>query len=449
MIKIKKGLDIPITGAPEQVISDGPGIRTVAIVGQDYVGMKPTMAVAVGDRVRKGQILFSDKKTEGVHYTAPAAGTIAAINRGTKRVLLSVVIDVEGDEAETFASYDSAALSGLTGEQVTENLVNSGMWTALRTRPFSKVPQPGTQPTSIFVTAMDTNPLAADPAPIIGEHKEAFATGLDLLAKLTAGPVFLCKAPGADIPTGNSEAIRVEEFAGPHPAGLVGTHIHMLTIASQDKTVWHIGYQDVIAIAKLFTSGELYVDRVVSLAGPRVTQPCLLRTRLGASTDELVAGQVETAGQENRVISGSILGGNTARGATAFLGRFHNQVSVLQEDRTREILGYLNPGVNKHSAMNVFLSKFTPGKRFELTTNTHGSPRAIVPVGAYESIMPLDILATQLLKALVIGDVVAAQELGCLELDEEDLALCTYVCPGKYEYGPILRSNLDRIEKEG
>ncbi len=449
MIKIKKGLDVPISGAPEQVISDGPSIRTVAVVGQDYVGMKPTMSVAVGDRVKKGQLLFCDKKTEGVRYTAPAAGTISAINRGTKRVLLSVVIDVDGDEAESFERYDAAALSGLSREQVTDNLVSSGQWAALRTRPFSKVPQPGTEPTSIFVTAMDTNPLAADPALVIGEQKEAFAAGVDLLAKLTSGPVYVCKAPGADIPAGNAEAVRVEEFAGPHPAGLVGTHIHMLAIASESKTVWHIGYQDVIGIAKLFTSGELYVDRVISLAGPRVTSPRLLRTRVGASTDELVAGQVDTEGQENRVISGSILGGNTARSASAFLGRYHNQISVVQEDRTREILGYLNPGINKHSAMNVFLSKFTPGKRFAFKTNTHGSPRAIVPVGAYESIMPLDILPTQLLKSLVIGDVIAAQELGCLELDEEDLALCSYVCAGKYEYGPILRSNLDRIEKEG
>ena len=214
MIKIKKGLDVPISGAPEQVISDGPSIRTVAVVGQDYVGMKPTMSVAVGDRVKKGQLLFCDKKTEGVRYTAPAAGTISAINRGTKRVLQSVVIDVDGDEAESFERYDVAALPGLSREQVTDNLVSSGQWTALRTRPFSKVPQPGTEPTSIFVTAMDTNPLAADPALVIGEQKEAFAAGVDLLAKLTSGPVYVCKAPGADIPAGNADGVMVEEFAG-------------------------------------------------------------------------------------------------------------------------------------------------------------------------------------------------------------------------------------------
>ena len=449
MIKIKRGLDLPIAGEPEQKIYDGATARTVAIVGSDYVGMKPTMEVREGDRVRKGQLLFTDKKTEGVRYTAPAAGTVSAINRGEKRVLQSVVIDIDGDDAETFESYDAAQLAGLTAAQVEQNLVNSGLWTALRTRPFSKVPQPGTQPISIFVTAMDSNALAADPQAIIAEHKADFVAGLDLLAKLTSGPLYLCKAPGADIPSGNASSIQVEEFAGPHPAGLVGTHIHFLDPASEKRTVWHIGYQDVIAVGKLFTTGQLYTDRVVALAGPRVAQPRLIRTRIGANLEELIAGQCEQSGQENRPISGSIHSGRTARGPLAYLGRYHNQVSVVQENRTRDLLGYMSPGANKHSVMNIYLSKLLKNKKFAMTTTTNGSPRAIVPVGAYEQVVPLDILPTHLLRSLVVGDIEMAQSLGCLELDEEDLALCTYVCPGKYEFGPILRSNLDRIEKEG
>lgn len=449
MIKIKKGLDLPILGEPEQRIHDGPRVRSVAVVGRDYVGMKPTMAVKKGDRVKKGQVLFTDKKNPAVKYTAPAGGTIAAIHRGEKRILQSVVIDVDGDEAEGFARYVDAKLSGLSRELITENLVDSGLWTALRCRPFSKVPEPGSVPHSIFVTAMDTNPLAADPQVVVAEHKADFVRGLDLLSKLTDGKLYLCKAPGADIPTGTSSNISIEEFSGPHPAGLAGTHIHFLDPVSEKKVVWNINYQDVIAVAKLFTSGELYVDRVISVAGPRVREPRLIRTRIGACTDEIVAGQVDESGRENRVISGSVLSGYTARGATAFLGRYHLQVSILQEYRTREFLGYMMPGINKHSVMNVFLAELNKKKRFALNTSTHGGPRAIVPVGTYEMVMPLDILPTQLLRALVISDVEMAQALGCLELDEEDLALCTYVCPGKYEFGPILRDNLTSIEKEG
>jgi Na+-transporting NADH:ubiquinone oxidoreductase subunit A len=185
----------------------------------------------------------------------------------------------------------------------------------------------------------------------------------------------------------------------------------------------------------------------VALAGPQVDAPCLLRTRLGAQLDELSAGRLKPG--ENRLISGSVLNGRLARGPTAFLGRLANQVSVLREGHERELLGYLSPGRDRHSALNIYLSRWLPGVRFAATTTTNGSERAMVPVGSYEKVMPLDILPTQLLRALIVGDTETAQDLGCLELDEDDLALCTFVCPGKYEYGPILRDNLTRIEREG
>ncbi len=445
MIKIKKGLDLPISGAPAQTIVDGPAVSSVAVIGFDYVGMKPTMAVKVGDRVKLGQLLFTDKKTEGVRYTAPAAGVVSDINRGEKRALQSVVIKLEGDEAEEFKRYAPTELGSLRREQVVENLVESGLWTALRTRPYSKVPAVDSAPSSIFVTAMDSNPLAADPAVIIAEQKDAFQQGLDLLGKLTEGKVFLCKAAGATVPT--TARATVQEFDGPHPAGNPGTHIHFLDPVSESKTVWYIGYQDVIAVGKLFTTGTLFTDRVVALAGPQVAEPKLLRTRLGANTNELVAGLVKNA--DNRVISGSILNGRTAEGPFAYLGRYATQISVLLEGRKREFMGWLSVGANRYSLLNVVTSKLSKGRLLDFTTTTNGSERAMVPVGQFEQVMPMDILPTQLLRALVVGDMDTAIALGCLELDEEDLALCTFGCPGKYEYGPILRDNLTRIEKEG
>jgi len=447
MIKIRRGLDLPISGAPEQAITDGPQIRSVAVIGADYHGMKPTMAVQVGDKVKLGQLLFSDKRTEGVRYTAPAAGTVAAINRGAQRVLQSVVIDVEGDDAEAFAQYSTEQLASLTQEQVKDNLVNSGLWTALRTRPYSKVPAPASTPSSIFVTAMDTNPLAANPELIIREHRDDFVNGLTLLSKLTAGQVFVCKAQGADIVTGNNSRVSSEEFAGVHPAGNAGTHVHFLDPVSAVKTVWTIGYQDVIAVGQLFATGALPTARVVSLAGPQVEKPRLVRTRVGASLEELTAGGLKTG--ENRLISGSVFGGRNSAGAYAFLGRYHNQISVLTEGRSREFMHYLRAGFNLFSTMGIYISSLLPGKKYDFDTTTNGSERAMVPVGSYERIMPLDVLPTQLLRALIVGDTDVAQKLGALELEEEDLALCTYVCPGKYEYGPILRDNLTRIEKEG
>ena len=446
MIRIKRGLDLPITGAPEQRIEAARPVRSVAVIGFDYHGMKPTMAVQAGDRVKLGQVLFSDKKTPGVHFTAPGAGVVSAIHRGEQRVLQSVVIDLDGDDAVEFAAYSDGQLDALTCEQVRGNLQQSGLWAALRTRPFSKVPAVDATPASIFVTAIDTHPLAADPAVVIAEAAEDFARGLRVLARLAK--VFVCVGENAKVPGSGLNNVQVEQFAGPHPAGLPGTHIHFLDPVNAHKTVWQVGYQDVIAIGKLFVTGRLSVERVVALAGPMVDKPRLVRTRLGANLDELTAGELKV-GKPVRVISGSLFGGRSARGACAWLGRYHQQVSCLEEGTEREMLHYLRAGVEKHSVMNLYISKLNPGKLFNFTTSTNGSPRAMVPIGNYEEIMPLDILPTQLLRYLIVGDTDMAQKLGCLELDEEDLALCSYVCAGKYEYGPILRDNLTRIEKEG
>lgn len=446
MITIRKGLDLPIAGQPKQSIEDGPVIRTVAVVGFDYHGMKPTMAVKEGDKVTLGQVLFTDKKTEGVKYTAPAAGTVSAINRGERRVLQSVVIDIEGDEAETFKTFDANALASASRQDLVDTLVDSGAWVSFRTRPFSKVPAIDSTPNSIFVTAMDTNPLAVEPSTVVKAKQEAFNHGLNAVAKLTEGKVFLCKAPKADFAVPSISNVVEHEFAGKHPAGNAGTHIHYLDPVSAFKTVWTIGYQDVIAIGELLTTGQLSTERVVSLGGPQVENPRLLNTRLGACLHELSAGELKDG--ENRLISGSVFGGRATHTPTAYLGRYHNQVSVLLEGKERPMLHYLTPGANRFSAMPIYLSKFM-NKTFKFTTSANGSERAMVPIGAYERLMPLDILATQLLRAIIVRDTESAQQLGCLELDEEDLALCSFVCPGKYEYGPLLRENLTTIEKEG
>jgi Na+-transporting NADH:ubiquinone oxidoreductase subunit A len=447
MIKLKRGLEIPISGQPQQTISAAPAARSVALVGFDYPGMKPTMAVQVGERVRSGQLLFEDKKTAGVRYTAPASGTIAAINRGAKRVLQSVVIDIEGDDALEAPALTIEQALALDAQTVRARLLDSGQWTALRTRPFSKVPAADTEADAIFITATDTHPLAADPTVVIAEQAEAFTLGQELLAKLTGGRVYLCTDDKSDITAGKATNIHREQFSGPHPAGLAGTHIHFLEPVSANKTVWTIGYQDVIATGRLFLDGRLYTERVIALGGPQVETPRLLRTRLGADLEALCAGHLKEG--ENRIISGSVLGGRRVQTGTSYLGRYHNQVSVLLEGTHREFLGWLSPGVNKHSNLAIYLSRVLPRRLLPMTTTTNGSERAMVPVGSYEDVMPLDVLPTQLLRALIVGDTEMAQKLGCLELEEEDLALCSYVCPGKYEYGPILRDNLSSIEKEG
>ncbi|MGB5589052.1 MAG: NADH:ubiquinone reductase (Na(+)-transporting) subunit A, partial [Gammaproteobacteria bacterium] len=293
-IRLKRGLDIPLKGVPEQVIHDAPRVGKVAVMGRSFVGLKPAMLVETGDRVALGQPLLSDKNNPRVKIVAPGGGTIKAIHRGAKRVLQSIIIELDEHEAQReFRAWPREQLSGLERETVVEQLLDAGLWTSLRTRPYSKVANPDTSPSAIFVNAMDSNPLAADPAVVIAEAHQDFHDGLDVVSRLLDGPVYICCAAGAEIPVPGREQFSQPEFSGPHPAGLVGTHIHFLHPASPARVVWHLNYQDVIAIGRLFTGGKLNLERVISVAGPPVRHPRLLRTRMGAHVSTLLEGALE------------------------------------------------------------------------------------------------------------------------------------------------------------
>lgn len=467
--RFRRGLSLPISGVPEQRLDDGPAPAATAVVAADYPGMKPAMHVAPGDAVGRGQLLFEDRKQPGVRFTSPAAGTVAAVNRGAKRALISVVVRVaisdraSGGARTDLASYTGRHPAALRREEVEALIVESGDWAALRARPFGRTAAPGSVPKSIFVAAMNSEPFAPEADLIVEGRTGDLGRGLAALARLTDGPVYVCRAPGTLAGLESHGQVQVEEFVGPHPAGAPGLHIHTLDPVDRGKLVWQIGLQDTLAIGRLFAAGEPDVSRIVALAGPPVRRPRLLRTRLGASLADLTRGElgdgvdgVETVpGDAVRVLSGSPLSGRTAIGDGApadlhgYLGRFHDTVSVLEDDRGRRFLGWLQPGFGAFSRARAFASSLLPGKSFAMTTTTHGSPRAIVPIGLYESVFPWDLQPTFLLKSLVAGDIERAEELGCLELLEEDLALCTFVCPGKTEYGPCLRDALDLIEKEG
>jgi Na+-transporting NADH:ubiquinone oxidoreductase subunit A len=447
--RISKGLDVPLAGAPTQVVDAAVPVGRVGLIAADALGLKPTLLVRAGDRVRRGEPLFEDKAAPGVRYTAPAAGTIRAVHRGDMRALQSVVIDVgddDGDDAQVaFAGYTGRDPATLDADAVRRLLVESGLWTSFRTRPFSRVPAPATSPRAIFVTAMDTHPHAPDPEVVLRDRAADFAAGMACVARLAPGRTCLCRGVGSGI--AGADGITVEEFSGPHPAGTPGVHIHIVDPVDHGRVAWHVGYQDVAAIGHLFRTGRLDVSRVVALAGPGVVRPRLLRTRLGASTDELTRGEIKAG--EPRIISGSVLDGRVASGEVlGFLGRYRQQISVLPEGRERELFGWIAPGAAKFSLWGVVLGHWRPRAALPLTTTTNGGARAMVPIGGYERVLPMDLPATFLLRALITGDVEQAEELGVLELDEEDVALCTFVCPGKYEYGPLLRTMLDRIAKE-
>lgn len=440
-VHLKKGLDIPISGAPARTISQGSPVKTVAILGDDFIGMKPTMAVNVGDSVITGQLLFSDKKNVGIQFTSPGCGKVVAINRGERRKFESLIIELHGTETHSFLSeQERTAGNNLSTERIRDLLVESGLWTSFRTRPYGKVPAIASSPASLFITAAESAPLAPPPQIIIEQHSKDYKKGLEILRQMLSCPIHYCTGSETLLPAETLAGIDYTRFSGPHPSGLASTHIHFLDPVHENKTVWHVGYQDVTSIGHLFHTGELMTERIISMCGPALKYPTLLQTRVGACLDELCP---EKETDENiRIISGSVLCGRTAH----YLGRYHNQVSIIVDSDGRSLLNWAVPGKTRFSFRPVFSSALLKNRKFAMISAMWGGKRAIYPLGVYDEVMPLDIIATSLLKSISTHNTDKSKELGCLELIEEDLALCGFVCPGKNAFGEDLRSVLNSIE---
>lgn len=469
---VSRGLDLPIAGPPAQVIHSARGVRNVAVLPADLLGFRPRLAVQVGDTVSVGQVLYQDRTHDALRVVAPASGKVTHVHRGDRRLMLSVVLAIDESAERPSAAGSSAFASwsrNVAGDRAALRalLQECGLWTALRTRPFSHVPLPDAEPQALFVTAMDTQPLAPSVDVIIAERADDFAAGLEALVALIDAPVHVCRHAGSNAGDG-VRGVRITDFSGKHPAGTVGYHIHMLSPVSREHSVWHLSAQDVIRIGHVVRTGTLDVSQIVALGGPLVREPRLLRTQLGASVTELLEGELtdgegavsatgvasatrraDAVRADVRVLSGSVLTGTqVADTVIGYLGRFHQQISVIPEDPRSDFLGWVSPFTSSFSHLPVYISAWVRNGRRAFDTRLHGGQRAMVPIGAYERVMPMDIMPTHLLRAITIGDAAWAEQLGALELDEEDVALCSFVCPGKYDYGPALRRVLDQISGE-
>lgn len=445
LITITKGLDIPLSGTPEQVIQNKVSVNEVALVGFSFNELKPTLKVREGDKVVKGQVVFTDKKKPEIAFTSPVTGTVKVINRGEKRKFLSMVITVDHSSTETtpFKAYTLEQLNS-NKEHLKHQLLTSGLWTALRTRPFGNLADPNDTPYSLFVNAHDTNPGHPCPNVVLNQAQDDFNFGLEVLATVFADVEHKYVVGNPEFKLAEVKGFDYYQFKGPHPAGLVGTHINRLNPVSLTKPAWHLNYQDVIAIGRLFKTGELDGTKVIALSGPQVTNPTLLRVPYGASVVDVTFNQLKEG--TNRIISGSVLDGVTATGVNGYLGHYDLQISVVAEGTEQELFGWVLPQPKKFSIsrLNIF-----GRKNLALTTTTNGSPRSMVPIGLYERVMPLDIYPTLLLRDILSNDTDSAQDNGVLELVEEDVALCSFVCQGKYDYSDYLRKALTKIEKEG
>ena len=437
MIKISKGLDLPISGKPDISITDEPKISSVSLLANDFVGMKPTMLVKENDEVKVGEKLFEDKKNPGIFFTAPAGGLIKSINRGDKRKFLSIEIEIS--QNEEFIDFDM----GSSQDEIKNTLINSGLWNVFRTRPFNRTPNISSSPEALFINCCDTNPLSVDPYEIINIDKDSFDKGLEIIKQLFDCDIHLTYQNNNFDNT--LSGINYHQFTGPHPAGLVGTHISKIHPVNLNSKVWTANFQDIISIGYLKKNKKIKTTKIISLGGPAVFEPSLIKVRHGSNLDEITAGKIE---DNSRVISGSVLHGHESEGVMKYLGYYDSQVSVIPDEVNEIFLNWLMPGSSLHSKLNVFISSFIKPKKYIFNTSIGGGNRAIVPISSYEEVVPMDILVTQLLKSLVVSDIEMAIDLGMLELVPEDLSLCSYVCPSKYDYSSILMDNLNKLYLE-
>ncbi|MEC7865633.1 MAG: NADH:ubiquinone reductase (Na(+)-transporting) subunit A, partial [Pseudomonadota bacterium] len=391
-----------------------------------------------------------DKKNPGVIFTSPGGGIVESINRGEKRTLQSVVIEISDNEEEiSFSSIKTYNLNNHTKSSIRENLIKSGLWTSFRTRPFSKIPTINSDPKSIFINCMDTNPLSLDPELIISNNLDNFELGLSAIRLLSGSPLHLCIKQDSSLTFKQEENTHEHIFYGPHPSGLAGTHMHFISPATIDNINWHISYSDVILIGSFFSEGKIPTNKYICLSGPKIENPRIISTRIGACIDEICAGELSQS--ENRVVSGSLINGREAIGSYAYIGKYHNQICAIEEPNSsdRELFDWALLGRNRFSKLGIFISSLLKNKEFNIKARMYGPDRAILPLGVYEEVFPLNLLITPLLRALAVGDTQELQSLGILELDEEDLALCSFVCPSKYDFSYLLRERLNAIEVEG
>lgn len=443
VIKLRKGLDIKLKGSAETVLETLPVPSTVALKPTDFPGLTPKLSVKPGHEVKAGDALFYDKYHPEVVFTAPYGGKVSSVNRGERRRILEVVIETDPNAGA--AEFKKANPGTLSAEEVKEQLLTSGLWPFIKRRPYGVIASPQEKPKAIFISTFDTAPLAPDYNFVMEGQLGTFQTGIDALAKLTDGKVFL-GVSGKSVFT-NIKNAEIKQFAGPHPAGNVGIQIHHLSPINKGEVVWTVNPQDVLFIGRLFETGKVDFTKVFALAGSEVEKPKYVQTVLGAPVASVTDGRLKKVNYKQRIISGNVLTGKKVK-AMDFLCYYDSQISVIPEGDDYELLGWATPGVDKFSASKTFMSKLFPKKEYELNANLHGGERAFVLSGEYEKVVPMDILPVFLLKSCLADDVDKMEQLGIYEVIEEDFALCEYVCTSKIKVQDILRSGINTMIKE-
>jgi Na+-transporting NADH:ubiquinone oxidoreductase subunit A len=444
-VKLKKGLDIRLKGAAGKILAGEVPSALYSVKPSDFPAITPRLFVKPGDLVMTGTPLFHDKVRPELKFASPVSGTVKAVNRGEKRIILEIVIERSGEDYIGFGKSDPASLGR---QEIKDKLLAAGLWPVIRQRPYHIIANPSATPKSIFVSGFDSAPLAPDLSFVMENSDKAdFKTGINVLRKLTDGKVNLVLDGNSNPPDilKNAAGVDIHWFSGPHPAGNVGIQIHHIDPVNKGESVWYVNLQDVAVIGTLFNQGIYKHDRIVVLAGSEVITPRYYRTRSGASVGEIIKGNIQEG--KVRVISGNVLTG-TSVGSDGSLGFYDNMITVIPEGDYYEFFGWAMPGLKKYSFSKTFLSSLAAKKDYRLDTNLHGGHRAFVLTGQYEKVVPMDIYPMQLLKAILAEDIDNMENLGIYEIAEEDFALCEFICPSKTEIQAIVRKGLDLMVKE-
>ncbi len=448
VIKIKRGLNIPLKGKAEIILTTPSRAELYALKPTDFHGVTPKMLIKEGEKVKAGSPVFFDKYNESVVFTSPVSGTFTKLVRGEKRRIME--IQITADNEDEYIDFGANDPNELKREEIIEKLLKSGLWATIRQRPYSVIARPTDKPRDIFISAFSTVPLAADQDFIVNGQESTFQTGLNTLSKLTDGNIHLSVHAEQTTSKAFLEAKNVDlhYFKGPHPAGNVGIQIHHIAPVNKGDIVWYLDVQDVIMIGRLFEKGIYDARKIVALVGSEVSNRRYFKVINGARIDSFTKDNIKPQNDDNlRYISGDVLSGEKIE-ASSFIGFYDNMLCIIPEGNKREVLGWISPGFNKFSTTRAFFSFLTPWKKYEIDTNLHGGERPYVITGQYEKVLPMDVYPVQLIKSILIEDIDMMEKLGIYEVAPEDLALCEFVCTSKTEVQTIIREGLDLIKKE-
>ena len=445
VFKLKKGYDIPLKGAAERRVEKAPKSTAIAVQPIDFRSLRPGMRVEVGDTVKRGSVLFVDKQRPEIVFRSPAAGQVREIVRGNRRAIQRVIVDVSGDEAESFETYSRHQIQTLSSDKARSILLNSGLWPCLRQRPFSKIANPGITPKAIFISAVDSAPLQAQTDLLLGERGQDLQLGIDLLTKLTPGKIHLSASLKTAAAFDQLQSVEKHTFIGPHPAGNIGVQVHHIDRLLAGEVIWYLSPIHVAQIGKFLAKGSYPGKKIYALTGSELIKRNYVESLEGATIRDLVSTQLDNNRQ--RVISGHVLTGKKC-GSGGFVSFFDDMITVIPEVKGRRMFGWLQLGLEANSYWRLFLSKLIPGKKVAPTTDMNGEERAFVSTGEYENVLPMDILPVHLCKAILVEDIELMEQLGIYEVAPEDLALCSYICPSKIEFGEIIEKGILTMEKE-